>query len=93
MAKHYYRIDYQEGMRDRVLCGSSSLDLDQFITELASAPFIRLDDLSYRDNQNRFRSWSEWDPKVRPTAFINCKCVTTVMPFDGDPRDIPPAAP
>ncbi|HEV2293352.1 MAG TPA: hypothetical protein VGR35_05815 [Tepidisphaeraceae bacterium] len=87
MAKHFYRIDFHEGAKDRMLCGSSPLDPAQLMTELASTAFIRLDDLFYRDNQNRFRSWSEWDPRLQPTAFINCKCISTVMPFVGDPRD------
>ena len=87
MEKHWYRIDCHNGQKESMLCGSSALDLDQLTKELASAAFIRLEDLFYRDNQNRLLSWSDWDPRLQSIALINCKCITTVMPFNGDPRD------
>ena len=87
MAKHWYRIDFHGGAEERMLCGSSPLDLDQLTKELASSAMIRLDDLFYRDNQHRYMSWSEWDPRMQSTALIHCECITTVMPFNGDPQD------
>lgn len=92
MAKHWYRIDFHEGEKDRMLCGSSPLDPTQMMAELSSAAFIRLDDLFYRDNQGRSQSWSEWDPRLQSTALINCKSISTVMPFAGDPRSSQPGA-
>ncbi|MEA2711217.1 MAG: hypothetical protein QOF78_3818 [Phycisphaerales bacterium] len=85
MAKHWYRVDFQEAARERALCGSSELDPEQLMTELSAAAFIRLDDLFYRDNQNRFRSWSDWDPRVQPTALINVKAISFIMPLTEGP--------
>jgi hypothetical protein len=60
------------------------------MAELSSAAFLRLDDLFYRDSQQRVRPWTEWDPRMQPTAFINCKAISSVMPFAGDPlADLP----
>ena len=86
MAKYWYRVDFHEGAKERMLCGSSPLDPAQLMTELASAAFIRLDDLFYRDNQNRVRPWSEWDPLLQPIALINFKCIGAVVPFVSDPH-------
>jgi hypothetical protein len=92
MAKHWYKVDFHEGSKDRTLCGSSDLDAAQFMEQVASAPFVRLDDLVYRDSQNRMRPWGEWDARVKPTVFISSKFVVAVMEFVGDPTKGPPAA-
>ena|SRR5688572_7386468 len=92
MAKYWYRVDLHDGSKDRTLCGSSDLAPADFIAQLASAAFVRLDDLIYRDSQNRIRPWSEWDARFEPTAFINAKHVVTVMQFAGDPREGEPSA-
>lgn len=89
MAKHYYRVDFQDGEKGRVLSGSSPLPLEKFMDWISTQPFVRLDDLTYRDTQNRVYSWDNWDASIQPTAYINCKCVTTVMPMVGDPLSKP----
>jgi hypothetical protein len=93
VAKHFYRVDYDDGNRKGSVCGSTELDPTAFIAEISSAAFIRLDDLVYRDNQQRVRSWTEWDPHTQPTIFINCKFIHTVMPLSGDPFEEQSTAP
>lgn len=87
MSKYWYRVDVMNmDAKPRPFCGSSSLDYDQLMKALATDAYLRLDDLFFRDSQNRFKPWSEWEPRLAPTIFINPKHVVAVMPFDGDPR-------
>ena len=86
MAKHWYRIDMRDGERSRALIGSSELTPIQLVKQLSVGEYLVLNDLSYRDNQNRIVSWSTWDPRLGPVAYINPQYVTTVIPFVSDPR-------
>lgn len=87
MATHWYRVDFQDGTRARSLCGSSELAPNELLEALATEPFIRLDDLFYRDNRNRYLPWSDWDPRLQSTAWIHGKFISVIMPFAGDPRE------
>jgi hypothetical protein len=58
---------------------------DELLRSLSSGSFLTLYDLFYRDSQNRFVLWSEWDPRLEPIAYINPKFVLVVMPFAVDP--------
>jgi hypothetical protein len=87
MSKHFYRIDFHQGGKERMLCGSSPLDPAQLVSELESAAFIRLDDLFFRDKEERFRPWSEWDQHMASFAYIRTGSIVSVMPFAADPRD------
>ena len=92
MSKHWYRIDFQQGGKERMLCGSSPLDPAQLVSELGSAAFIRLDDLFYRDKEEQFRPWSEWDSRMASYAYVRAASVVSVMPFAQDPRAATPGA-
>jgi hypothetical protein len=93
VAKHWYRIDFQDGSKSRTMCGSSDLNPSQLAIELTTGAFIRLEDLVYKDNQSRFRSWTEWDSRIQPIALINSKMVSIVLPFAADPRIVQSTAP
>jgi len=84
MAKHWYRIEMGEDGK-RGVCGSSQLDLDEMLKQLSTAAYIRLDDMFYRDSQNQFRPWTDWEPRLEPTGLIRCSSIRTVMPFKGTP--------
>ena len=92
MAKHWYRIDIIEGEKSRVLVGTSELDPAQLVKQLRTGEYLVLNDLSYRDNQNRIVSWSNWDPRLASVAYVNPEYVTTVIPFVSDPCADQPAA-
>ena len=68
MAKYWYRVDIIEGKDSRVLVGTSELDPAQLVKHLRSGEYLVLNDLSYRDNQNRIVSWSSWDPRLASIA-------------------------
>jgi len=86
VAKHWYRLDVVEGDRSRVLVGSSELDPAQLMKQLRTGDYVVLNDLSYRDNQNRIVSWSDWDPRLTSVAYVNPQYVVMVIPFASDPR-------
>lgn len=86
MAKHWYRLDVVEGDKSRVLVGSSELDPAELVKQLRAGEYVVLNDLSYRDNQNRIVSWSTWDPRLASVAYVNPQYVVTVIPFVSDPR-------
>ena len=59
MTKHWYRVDVEEGSKSRTICGHCEHDPDQLARTLSAGGFLRLDGLVYKDNQQRFRSYSE----------------------------------
>ena len=58
MAKFWYRVNFGEGDKPGMLCGTSEFDLPGLMKELASATFLRLDELSYKDKDDR----TKWHP-------------------------------
>lgn len=86
MVKYWYRVDLIEGEKTRFLVGTSDLDLPHFAQALSGQAFLRLGDLSYRDNQNRIVSFASWDPRLGDEIYFNPRYVISVMPFTGDPR-------
>lgn len=86
MTKYWYRVDVFDGEESRVWVGTSELDPTQLITRLRSGEYLILSDLSYRDNQNRIVSWSNWDARLASVVYLNPQYVTSFMPFVGDPR-------
>jgi hypothetical protein len=84
MAKHWYRIDI-DPQGKRSFCGSSPFDLNEMGKQLSTAKYIQLDDLFYRDSDSQLRPWQDWEPRLLPTALIQCSAVVSVMPFDGVP--------
>lgn len=85
MSKFWYRVDVLEGDKTRALVGTSSLPPADFVRQLAGTDYFVLNDLSYRDNQNRIVPFSSWDPRLASVIYVNPRCVTTVTPFVGDP--------
>jgi hypothetical protein len=86
VTKYWYRIDIVEGDKNRTLVGTSDMPPELLVRHLRSGEYLLLNDLSYRDNQNRIVSWSAWDPRLASVAYVNPQFVITVMPFVGDPR-------
>ncbi|HEX3358514.1 MAG TPA: hypothetical protein VHS31_16185 [Tepidisphaeraceae bacterium] len=86
MEKYWYRIDFIDGKDSRMLIGTSEYEPAELVKQLRGDEYLLLSDLSYRDNQNRFISWSTWDPRLESVAYINPKYIISVMPFVGDPR-------
>ena len=84
--KHWYRIDINGDEKGRVLIGTSELAPDSLLEHLQNGKFLVLNDLSYRDNQNKIVSWATWDPRLASIAYVNPRFVIAVMPFAGDPR-------
>jgi hypothetical protein len=92
MENTWYRIDFVDGGRGRTLIGCTELEPAQLVKQLQSGEFLLLNELSYRDNQNRILSWSSWDPRLASVAYINPKYIASIMPFVGDPRSSGSAA-
>lgn len=86
MAKHWYRIDVVEGDKTRAIVGTSELDPLQLVQRLKGDDYLALNDLSYRDNQNRIVPFSGWDPRLGSIIYLNPRHVISVIPFAGDPR-------
>ena len=86
MAKHWYKVDVRDGEKNRAIVGTSELDPAQLVQKLKGDDYVVLNDLSYRDNQNRIVPFSGWDPRLGSVIYINPRYVITVHPFAADPR-------
>jgi hypothetical protein len=83
---HWYRLEIQTGDTTYQCIGSSTLEEQEFASQLAGTEFIALDDVSYIDPNGKIRSWQEWDPKALPRLYVNPQYVILFNPMKDDPK-------
>ena len=82
----WYRVKILEGQGTYDYQGSSEYNEKEFIEQLNRENFIMLDNLVYMDQTRKVKSFTEWDPSVKPRVYLNPKYILAVVPLTGDPR-------
>lgn len=39
-------------------------------------------------DRGQMKDWSQWDPTLIPSVYINPKDIIAIMEFKGDPREV-----
>lgn len=84
---HWYQVTIsQQGYNYQMTCTSTLAEADFIATLSKGDGFIVLDNLLYRDNTGKYKSWSEWDPTMQPRIYVRASAIVTLQPLVGDPR-------
>jgi glutaredoxin-related protein len=82
----WYKIKALEGEVTYTYTGSSILSEKKFLDKLRDETFVTLDNLIYMDEAGNVKSFSDWDPTIKPRVYLNTEYVIAVVPLAGDPR-------
>jgi hypothetical protein len=69
--------------------GESADSAQEIAQKAAGGEYIRLDNLRYRDDRGKIKTWEEWDASLVPSVHINPRTIVAVMQFKGDPSVTP----
>ena len=84
--KNWYRVTVTEGSGTYNYYGTIESDIEQLLKEVEGSSFIHIKDLVYYDNQNRIKSWSDWEEKIIPEVHVRADRIISIFRFTGDPR-------
>ena len=91
--RHWYMMQIQTGSTTYQCFGSSLLDEKEMTKQLNGTEYVVLDDLVYRDNEGKIKSWQEWDPLMGARVYMNPKYIILFQPLPNEPRIKDAAAP
>ena len=82
----WYKVKALEGEVTYTYTGSSSPSEKKFLDNLKDETFVTLDNLIYTDEAGNVKSFSDWDPTIKPRAHLNTEYIIAVVLLAGDPR-------
>ncbi len=88
MSRYWYRVEMLTGSETYCFFGSNELAEDAFIRAYQGGELLYLKDLIFYDEDEKVRSWSEWDPVYLSKVYLNPQYVVSIMPMAGDPRKL-----
>lgn len=85
---NWYKIRVKDGSEGGyTFAGCSPETVEQILEKAARGEYLRLDGLLYYDS-GEIKTWSQWDNREAPFAYINPVNIVVIQPFKGDPRTL-----
>jgi hypothetical protein len=86
---HWYQVAISQP-RYYAFVGTSTMSEADLTALMAREDgFIKLENLVYRDNNGKYKSWHDWDPTTESRIYLRSKAVISIQPLVGDPSKIP----
>ena len=86
MAENWYRVEIIAGPETYCYFGRTAMEELELMEALSAGKFVKLEELTYYDDQGEAHSWSEWDPNCIARIHLNPKFVVSIIPLSDHPR-------